>query len=151
ATDTWTLTGDLITARQQHSAVLLPNGKVLVTGGGIVFGLGLFAQAELYDPAAGAWSATRDMTTVRLHPSLTLLVSGQVLAEGGIPAGNSGKRAEIYDPAIGSWTTTVDPNAARSDDSATLLGDGRVLVAAGSSGSLLSTAEVFDSGAVAHI
>jgi len=151
ATNIWTLTSDLITARQQHSAVYLPNGKVLVVCGGTVFGLALFAQAELYDPATGAWSATGDMTSIRLHPALTLLANGQALAEGGVSTGGSVKRAELYDPASGTWTAPGEPSAARSDDSATLLGDGRVLVAAGSSGNLLSTAELFDSGAVAHI
>src|SRR5437016_13655333 len=41
-------TGSLATAREFHTATLLPNGKVLVAGG--VDSSGFLASAELYDP-----------------------------------------------------------------------------------------------------
>jgi hypothetical protein len=40
-------TGSLVTAREEYTATLLPNGKVLVAGG--TNGLNTFASAELYD------------------------------------------------------------------------------------------------------
>ena len=82
---TWTATGSLNTARAQHTATLLPNGKVLVAGGctqpftlchdGI-------ASAELYDPSTGTWTSTGFMTTRRSHHTATLLPSGKVLVTG---------------------------------------------------------------------
>src|SRR5438093_7969856 len=42
----WTATGSMGTGREAHTATLLPNGKVLVAGGG-----SFPNRAELYDPA----------------------------------------------------------------------------------------------------
>lgn len=55
---TFTTTGSMNTARSQHTATLLANGKVLVTGGfSSAFGNSL-ANAELYDPSTGAFTPT---------------------------------------------------------------------------------------------
>ncbi len=56
---TFTATGSLITARSGHTATLLPNGKVLIAGGGGA--TGNLASAELYDPVAGTFTATGSM------------------------------------------------------------------------------------------
>ena len=63
ASGTWSATGSLTTARANHTATLLPNGKVLVAGG---YNNGSsLSSAELYDPASGTWSATGSLTTAR--------------------------------------------------------------------------------------
>src|SRR5690348_411670 len=46
---TFSNTGSLATARWAHTATLLPNGKVLVAGGGN--SSAFLTSAELYDPA----------------------------------------------------------------------------------------------------
>src|SRR5438067_10396270 len=68
---TWTPTGSLATARYGHPATLLPNGKVLVAGGGDSFGHE-FASAELYDPATGLRTATGRTATARATQPATL-------------------------------------------------------------------------------
>ncbi len=47
-------TGSLAVARAHSTAVLLPNGQVLVAGG-VGEGLHSLADAELYDPVSGTW------------------------------------------------------------------------------------------------
>jgi hypothetical protein len=52
ANGTWTATGGLVTARDEHTATLLLSGQVLVAAG---YGRGFntLASAELYDSAKG--------------------------------------------------------------------------------------------------
>jgi N-acetylneuraminic acid mutarotase len=50
ATGTWTETGSMATGRYLHTATLLPNGQVLVAGGGNFPG-GILSSAELYESA----------------------------------------------------------------------------------------------------
>src|SRR6266545_946196 len=59
---TWTATTSMVEARHSHTATLLPDGKVLVSGGyrGGPDGH-VLSSAELYDPSSGTWSATGDM------------------------------------------------------------------------------------------
>src|SRR5262245_33381705 len=46
----WTATGSMGTAREFHTATLLPNGRVLVAGG---YNGSYLSSAELYDPGTG--------------------------------------------------------------------------------------------------
>src|SRR3984893_14021745 len=77
---TWSPTGSLAAARQEHTATLLPNGKVLVAGG--IGNSGDLARAELYDPASGTWTATGSLATARANHTATLLPDGKVLVAG---------------------------------------------------------------------
>jgi hypothetical protein len=144
ASGTWTGTGSLATAREVHTATLLPNGKVLVAGG---YNGGSLASAELYDPGSGTWTATGSLGNARFGHTATLLPNGQVLVVGGINS-SSGTLAneELYDPASGTWTGTGSLAAARNVHTATLLSNGQVLVAGGigNNGGSLASAELYD-------
>jgi N-acetylneuraminic acid mutarotase len=48
-TGTWVLTGEMNSAREVHTATLLPNGKVLAAGGGFALGTTANFSAELFD------------------------------------------------------------------------------------------------------
>src|SRR5438046_737515 len=50
-------TGSLNTARDVHTATLLPNGMVLVAGGLDSNG-NASSSSELFDPASGTWTPT---------------------------------------------------------------------------------------------
>src|SRR5947207_7738600 len=82
----WDLDGDrsMATARLEHTATLLPNGRVLVASGA-----GAGASAELYNPATGMWTVTGSMATARLEHTATLLPNAQVLVAGAGDAGAS--------------------------------------------------------------
>ena len=133
ATGMWSSTGNLNTARDSHTATLLPNGKVLVAAGLMKFDSGgLLNTAELYDPAAGTWSNTGNLNTARNSHSATLLPNGKVLVAGGGFSSNELSSAELYNPATETWSITGNLNEGRSGHSATLLQNGKVLVAGNS-------------------
>jgi hypothetical protein len=153
----WTATGSMIQARVDFTAMLLLDGRVLVTGGDLGYDAvpRALATAELYDPATGTWTATGSMLQGRYRHTATLLPDGRVLVAGGNVNGSSqlGIRcclatAELYDPATGTWTATGNLIAARVDHIASLLPDGTVLVAGGDSypntGLEETPAEVYD-------
>lgn len=145
STESWTATGELITARVVPTETLLPNGKVLVAGGGPDDENGL-NKAELYDPATGRWSATGSMAVPRIGHTANLLPNGTVLIAAGYNGDDLFKSAELYDPSTGGWTAIAELNTARAIHSATLLSNGKALVACGyGDAGELTSAEIFDS------
>ena len=99
----WTYTGSMITGgRKLHTATLLPDGKVLVSGGsrgteGPNTTPNNPAYAcEMWDPATGTWTTMASLTKIRAyHSTAVLLPDGRVLSAGGVSGGAS---SEIYSP-----------------------------------------------------
>src|SRR5215471_124346 len=141
---TFTNTGVMATAREGHSATLLPSGKVLITGG-CVSG-GYTSSAEAYASASGLFGAAGSLTVARDGHTATLLPSGKVLIVGGYNYFPSMPTAEVYDPATGLFSVTGAMAMAREGHTATLLASGKVLVTGGwgADGATLATAEVYD-------
>ena len=152
-TGTFTLTGNMTMPRGGHTATVLPDGKVLIAGGGpwgptdgVAYSS---ASAEIYDPSAETFTATADMTEARTFHTATLLNSGLVLIAGGLqrPVGSPASAfrilasAELYDPATRVFTPT-GAMTKESADTATLLPNGKVLVTRGFGTNLY--ADVYD-------
>ena len=132
-------------ARVYHTATLLSNGKVLITGG---YGGFDGAEAELFDPAGETFSVVPPMNVLRFSGhSATLLPSGKVLIAGGASGGNTPTNtAEMFDPIAGIFTPISPMNIGRLSHTATLLPSGLVLIAGGEvgAGAPTNTAELFD-------
>jgi hypothetical protein len=133
ASRTFRLTGEMKTARRWHTATLLPNGKVLVAGGGVDGGWDYYPMdsAELYDPTTGQFAAIGNMQVARLWHTATLLANGKVLIAGGYRPDQLFATAELYDPATKTFAPTGSMSQERAQHTATLLRDGRVLVIGG--------------------
>jgi hypothetical protein len=91
--------------RSYHTLTVLPDGKVLATGGqtstdGIDETTGILA-AEMWDPDTNTWTTMASHRRPRLyHSSAILLPDGRVMLAGGGAFGNATneKSAEIYSP-----------------------------------------------------
>jgi len=141
ATHSWSSARSMGTTRQFHTAILLPSGKVLVTGG---FNDSFLASSEVYDPTTNSWSVARPMATARRNHTATLLSSGKVLVTGGYNNGSFLASAEVYDPATNSWSSAGSMASAVYLHTATLLSSGKVLVTGGFNGHFFASAEVYD-------
>lgn len=150
----WKPAARMHTARQDHTATLLPSGQVLVAGGmDCTSACRILDSVELYDPRTGKWSSARHMIMPRRNQTATLLRDGRVLVAGGYGGGcppcKSISGAEVYDPHTGRWRRTGHMTTARFSHTATLLSNGNVLAVggrdcAGSSCTSLSSAELYD-------
>jgi len=148
ATNVWQSVAAPNAPRVDHTATLLPDGRVLVVGGN---GAGLTASnaAEVYDPAANQWQITGAMSALRAHHTATLLPDGRVLVAGGLDPLDENftilATAEVFNPATNTWQTVAALPAPRQYHRATLLPHGEVLLIGGENRSgLLTSAELYD-------
>ena len=108
AAPAWQWANPMTYGRRHPNATLLPDGKVLVTGGTTSAGFndaaGAIVAAEMWDPATGLWSQMASAQTPRVyHSTAILLPDMRVLVAGGgwPPAKNYGINnfnAEIFWP-----------------------------------------------------
>lgn len=118
--NSWTSAGSMITERDMLNAVLLPDGKVLVTGGqkddcadiinncpGVGGHCIPVYTGELYDPVANTWTEippppTEQQRPRQYHSGGILLPDASVLVDGGETDANRlcfpNKSAQIYKP-----------------------------------------------------
>ena len=148
-TGSFTATGSMLHPRAGHTATLLANGKVLITGGASAYTPADRASAELYDPDTGTFKPTGSMTGPRDGQTATLLSSGKVLIAGGADEEDSAASAELYDPANGSFASTGSMSGPRWHKTVTLLSSGKVLIVGGTPAnaegvSYLASAELYD-------
>jgi N-acetylneuraminic acid mutarotase len=89
--NSWVKRASLKEARQQHTSTLLPNGKVVVSGG--VIGVERTSiklnTVELYDSGTNTWTNQTPLTDARISHTSTLLPNGRVLIVGGLGILNS--------------------------------------------------------------
>ena len=78
------------------TAVLLPNGKLLIAGGRNV---SFLSSTDLYDPATNTFAAsTPSMNIARAYAAAALLPNGKVLIAGGLDSPNILSSTELYTP-----------------------------------------------------
>ena len=134
--------------RVNHTATVLPNGKVIVVGGVA----GSSNLDEIWDPATQTWTNVT-ISSEREHHTATLLNNGKVFIAGGNDSiGTVLTSTVIYDPATGTSTAGPGLLTPRQRHTATLLPNGTVLIAGGRQANatppppfiVLPSAEIYD-------
>lgn len=129
ATGRFATMGDMRVRRHKHDAVLLRDGRVLITGGSDERDSdGAYDSTELFDPATGrfVFGPSMKRTRYKHQGTSTLLPDGSVLVAGGSP------QAETLDPGTRAFTLAAGTaRMAGQFSAAALLPDGRVLITGG--------------------
>ena len=112
ATPKWVSGPDMVGARIQMNATILPTGQVLISGGSSVNEdptTGVL-EAQLYHPGTNTFTSAGNMEYARVYHSNTMLLpDGTVLAVGGNPKrGDFEPHVEIYSPPY-LFNTTGGP------------------------------------------
>src|SRR6202790_2083984 len=116
-------TGSMSEGRSGHTATLLADGTVLVTG--------TDNTAELFSPGTGTFSVVGELST-GFGATATLRNDGTVLVAGGLNI-VSQATAELFAPESGGFVATGSLITARDGHTATRLADGTVLITGGTS------------------
>lgn len=102
AVPSWSYAAPMKFARKQHNTMILPDGKVLVTGGTAASEPEGWAQfslpvkpAELWDPTTNTWTTLASLTSPRSYHAVALLLpDGRVFSGGG----QSEMSYEVFSP-----------------------------------------------------
>ena len=136
--------------RQDATATLLADGRVLIVGGGYsTGGYGhWYNNAEVIDPSH---PLSRSTLLVSPHSTTsTLLSDGRVLVAGGAwyesGTGRTLEAPEIFDPITERFTLVGPMSTPRTESTAVKIPDGRVLFVGGqdSTGATVDTVEAYD-------
>lgn len=160
-TNTWSnTTTEMSFPRYNHTATLLPSGKVLIVGGQTVTGVAatVTQDCDLFDPATNSYQSSNcggggQLQMGRAAHTASLLHNGRVFVAGGYVSGASSfsVTTEIYDPVTDAWSAGPALIQARAWHTATQMGNQRVLLAGGFNGlnvkenrGILETTEIYD-------
>jgi fibronectin type III domain protein/galactose oxidase-like protein/Kelch motif protein len=133
----WGDGASLANARSSHTATLLSDGRILVTGG---FNIGVpINSSEIYNPITKLWAATGDnMAVARGGHTATLLTTGTNSGNVLICGGQSGPAetvitatCDMFDTSANTFSPVTSMNSPRMAHTANLFSSGRVFVSGG--------------------
>ena len=134
SSNVWSASGQMVQARTGATAVPLPDGRILITGGADSNGVPQ-GSTEIFDPSTGQFSQAAPMNVPRASHAAIVLTTGDVLVTGGLTTGGGfSDTAEIMNSQTGSWTLLeVSLETGLAKHTMAALADGNVLIVGGES------------------
>lgn len=135
--------GDMTAAASQHRDTLLPDGRVLLTGG--QSGEGGISDAQIYDPSTKKFTSAGKMAEPRFVHAMNLLPDGRVLVTAGFSkAGQFLKTSEFFDGS--KFTKGPDLVENRDNQRTVNLSSGKVFIEGGDNEKrgYIATTELFN-------
>ena len=142
-TEKWEIAAPLITKREYHSAVLLNDGRVLVSGGSNKYidhrvpkGKDL-KSCEIYNPQTNSWKETDSLSVARGGHSQVILDDGNVLLIGGTTLNDSTgsataeNRCAVFDVATEKWSLVGPLSKYRNSSGVFRLNDKYLIIVGG--------------------
>lgn len=144
-TATWMPATAMGTARANHTATLLSNGKVVVIGGSSNgTDNGALSSGEVYNPVTNTWTAIASIPAGPRWKHVALLVaSGDILVTAGKTTDSTYLASTYtYTPGTDTWSAALGAiGTARANAMGMVLNNGDVIIAGGENGSPLSSDE----------
>ena len=155
SSETWTETGSLNEARNQHGATLLSGGNVLVAGGinkTWNYDFVSLDSAEIFDVGTETWTEVSSMNHQRDNVNLILMPNSKVFVSGGSMGQERDTYAdtiEIYDANADTWTLSSSKMTyKRHYHLCDMLNNNQILIAGGYSfaptGGVSKRVEIYD-------
>jgi hypothetical protein len=138
-TGAFTDTGSMALARHNHTATLLPDGRVLIAGGTTpdLPYTDIADSVEIYDPATSRFTPGGRMLKRRTEHQAVLLGNGKVLLSGGRTEGEvsmASATVEAFDAADSTSRLATSDKTTRYRHASVRLENGVVLLIGGSEG-----------------
>jgi len=145
------LPASLIERRSDHSATLLPDGRVLIAGG--QGSGGTLDTTEIFDPWVNTFTRGPRLLTPRAFHQAVLLPQGRVLLAGGSNTSGALTTAEVLDPAGPSQAAGTLPSPTQNGSTSAALpgGDAFLLLNGRAARYLTSTNSFLDLGELASV
>jgi hypothetical protein len=141
----WQYVAPMNFGRAEHKALVMKDGRVIVTGGVDQSG-SLVLSCEIYDPKTNNWSSGGSLNQGRRRHELVLLNDGRIVAISGMvnDGGATTVSNEIFDPATLQWSYLKPLAQGRSTFTHAVLPDQRIMILGGLGNGTLKGCELLD-------
>lgn len=142
--NTFMAVGPLNRVAVNHTANTLPNGNILISGGGD--NSGPTNLTCIFNTSTNLFSPGPSMNLSRFYTGTQSLSGGRLLIAGGYANDTAVAQSEMYDYGTNAWTLTGNLNQKRFAHAAVGLANGNALITGGLiNSSVLSSTEIYES------